>query len=69
MEFNVTKLSRPYFPAINIGHTQKLKFGQKICQQEAISGANDFFFHLPKFSQLSPNFKDAVENILRPTIS
>ena len=30
------------------------------CQQEAISSVNDFF-HLPKFSQLSSNFKDAVE--------
>ena len=30
------------------------------CQQEAIYSKNDFF-HLPKFSQLSPNFKDAVE--------
>ena len=33
-------------------------FCKKICQQEAISSARDFF-HLPKFSQLTPpNLKD-----------
>ena len=42
-------------------------FCQKICQQEAISSANDFV-HRPKFSQLSPKFKDAIEKIWRPTI-
>ena len=40
---------------------------QNICQQEAISSANNFF-HPTKFCQLSPNFKDAIENIWRPTI-
>ena len=40
---------------------------QKICQQEAISSANDFV-HRPKFSQLSTKFKDAIEKIWRPTI-
>ena len=38
-----------------------------MCQQEAISSANDFV-HRPKFSQLSPKFKDAIEKIWRPTI-
>lgn len=42
-------------------------FCQKICQQEAISSANDFV-HRPKFSQLSPKFEDAIEKIWRPTI-
>ena len=39
---------------------------KKICQQpEAISSANNFF-HQPKLSQLSPNYKDAVKNTWRP---
>ena len=37
-------------------------FCKKICQDEAISSANDFF-HRPIFSQVSLKFKDAVEKI------
>ena len=37
-------------------------FTKKVCQPEAICHANNFF-HQPKFSQVSPNFKDAVEMI------
>ena len=43
------------------------KFGlfcKKICQQEAISSVNDFF-HPPKFTELLPKFRDAVENMTR----
>lgn len=37
---------------------------KKICRQETISSENNFF-HLPKFSQVSSNFKDAFEKIWR----
>ena len=51
-------------------HSAKFLFvlQKEICQQEAILSASDFF-HLPKFSQLSPNLKDVVENIWRPNFS
>ena len=39
-------------------------FGKLIYRQKAISSAN-YFFHPPKFSQMSPNFKDAVECFVR----
>ena len=38
-------------------------FAKKICQQEAISSMNCFFFSPNKFSQMSPKFKDAVKKI------
>ena len=43
-------------------------FAKKICQQEAISSMNFFFFSPNKFSQMSPKFKDAVKKIWRRTI-
>ena len=43
-------------------------FAKKICQQEAISSMNCFFFSPNKFSQMSPKFKDAVKKIWRRTI-
>ena len=39
---------------------------KKICQQEAIPTANDFF---STAGADSPNFKDVVENIWRPNFS
>ena len=40
--------------------TQNFVWFAQNCLQEAISSANDYF-QLPKFSQVSPNFKDAVK--------
>ena len=37
-------------------------FAKKFCLQGAISSVNDVF-HPPKFSQLSPKFKDGVQKI------
>ena len=50
-----------------VGNTQNL-----VCfAKKSVTGSHfyceRFVFHRPKFSQLSPNFKDAVENIWRPT--
>ena len=35
-------------------------FAKEFCQHEAILSANSLFY-LPKFSEVSPNFNDAVE--------
>ena len=66
-------LKRPQnfsFQAVPVRTTQNFaRFARKkICQQEAIPSANDFFY-LPKCFQLSPNFKDVVENIWRQNLS
>ena len=56
---------RAFITGLSVGSVRKQNlvcFAKKIGQQEALPCANDFC-HLPKFSQMSPNFKDAVEKI------